>query len=388
MYYRGECASVYVYTDGVDESMVQSSIYNQTGILARAFPAPKYLTMPAVGIDISNYAIKYVFLKRDKGAVSLSSYGKIDLPLEVVERGEIKDPVTMVKLLSRVREENHFEYSHLALPEEHAYLFQINVPKGSRAEVEQMLEFHLKENVPIGADEAVFDFSIFKENKKSYDLNVSVYPTEIASGYMQVLHEAGFKVLSLEIEGQATARTLTDPTDDAPVLIIDIGRDSASVSIPRKGDVTFTANIDTGGDHFTRSIARELNISFQEAERLKRKHGFCDISEGKMVYDGLYSEISKFAEAIRKHLMYWQMHINAGGADADDVSKVVIVGGNANIKGLAEYLEGTLEVPVEVGDIWKNIFSYESYIPNIHASVSLEYATAVGAALRSIHRSS
>jgi Tfp pilus assembly PilM family ATPase len=107
-----------------------------------------------------------------------------------------------------------------------------------------------------------------------------------------------------------------------------------------------------------------------------------------MVYDGLYSEISKFAEAIRKHLMYWQMHINAGGADADDVSKVVIVGGNANIKGLAEYLEGTLEVPVEVGDIWKNIFSYESYIPNIHASVSLEYATAVGAALRSIHRSS
>ena len=377
-----------MYTGGVEENMVQSSMYNQPGILARAFPAPTYLTMPAVGMDMSNYAIKYVSLKRDKGVVALDSYGTVDLPLEVIERGEIKDPETVVKLLSRIREENHFEFMHLALPEEHAYLFQINVPKGSRAEVEQMLEFHLKENVPIAADEALFDFSIFKENKKSYDLNVSVYPTEIASGYIQVLEEARFKVLSIEIEGQATARTLTDPKNDAPVLIIDIGRDSASVSIPRKGDVTFTANIDTGGDHFTRSVARELNISFQEAERLKRKHGFCDIPEGKMVYDGLYPEISKFAEAIRKHLMYWQMHINSGGEEAEEVTKVVIVGGNANIIGLAEFLEATLEVPVEVGDVWKNIFSYETYIPDIHASVSLSYATAVGAALRSIHRSS
>ena len=112
--------------------MVQSSLYNQTGILARAFPAPTFLTMPAVGIDISNYAIKYVSLRRNKGAVTLNSYGKIDFPLEVVERGEVKDPETIAKLLSRVKDEHHFEFVHLALPEEHAYLFQINIPKGSR----------------------------------------------------------------------------------------------------------------------------------------------------------------------------------------------------------------------------------------------------------------
>lgn len=363
-------------------------MYNRSGKFARAFPAPEYLSMPAVGIDISDYAIKYISFKRKGGRVELDSYGKIDLPLDVIERGEIKDPETIVKLLSRIKKEYGFEFAHLALPEEHAYLFQMELSHGSRAEVEQMLEFHLKENVPIGADEAVFDYEVLRETKENYEFNVSVYPENIASQYTLALEEAGFKILSVEIEGQATARALIGEKDLAPMLIIDIGRNDASLSISTDGVVTFTANLETGGDYFTRAIARGLDVSFQEAEKLKRKHGFRDTPDDSVVFDQLLPVVAKFAEAIRKHLMYWQMHMNSSGGETGEVSHVVLVGGNANIAGLAEYLEVTLGVSVEVGNVWKNIFSYEEYIPNMHASSSLEYTTAIGLALRSLMRSS
>lgn len=363
------------------------SMYNSSGNFVRAFPAPEYLTMPAVGIDISDYAIKHVAFSRKKGMVELQSYGKVDLPLDVIERGEIKDPGTIIKLLSRLQEENDYKFAHLALPEEHAYLFQMTLPHGSRAEVEQMLEFHLKENVPIGADEAVFDYGIINSTKENVELNVSVYPANIAAQYINVVEEAGIKPISVEIEGQATARALIGKKDTAPMLIIDIGRNDASLSISTGGVVTFTANLETGGDYFTRAIARALDVSFQEAENLKRKHGFRDTEEDKVVFEGLFPIIEKFGETIRKHLMYWQMHMNKKESGGEEISHVVLVGGNANVSGLAEYLESLLDIRVEVGDVWRNVFSYDEYIPKMHASTSLEYTTAIGLAIRSLIRS-
>lgn len=361
-------------------------IYNTIGFFGRAFPAPEFIAMPAVGIDISDYAIKYIALQRNKGAVELQAYGKVDLPLEVIERGEINDMKTMVKLLSRIREEHDFEFAHVVLPEEHAYLFQLEVAKGDQVEIEQKLEIHLKENVPIGADEALYDFNIIQETEETYTLNVSVYPTSIAVQYVEVLEEAGFKLLSVEIEGQATARTLLGDTSTTPTLIVDIGRNSASIAIARGGEVTFTANLETGGDYFTRAIARGLDVSFQEAEKLKREHGFRDTPADKIVFDHLQPMVLKFSESIRKHLMYWQMHMNSNGSEKEDVGRVILVGGNANVAGLAEYLEATLEVTVEVGDVWKHVFSYDTYIPDMHAQKSLEFTTATGAAIRSLLR--
>ncbi len=366
--------------------MKPSSVYNNTSLFARAFPAPKYLTFPAVGIDISDYAIKYVALSKRKDSVKVKTYGKVDVPADVIERGEIKDPETIIKLLSRIKDENSIEFAQLALPEEHAYLFQMDVPSGNREEVEQALEFHLKENVPMAAGEALFDYSVIKETKDSYELNVSVYPINIADQYINVVKKSGYKLLSVEIEGQATARAIIKNENKTPMLIIDIGRNNASLSISTNGVVTFTANLDTGGDYFTRAISRNLDVSFQEAESLKRKYGFCDSKEGELVFSSLLPVISKFAEAINKHLMYWHMHMSVGDEKVEEISQVILVGGNANVVGLAEYLETFLEVPVEVGDVWQNAFSYDEYIPNINASNSLEYTTAIGLALRALLR--
>lgn len=339
--------------------------------------------MPAVGIDISDYAIKYIALSKNKENITLEAYGKIDLPFEVIERGEIKDPETVVKLLSKIKTEHGFEFVHLALPEEHAYLFQIQVPKGSPEEIEQMLEFHLKDNVPIGAEEAVFDYNVLNESETEYTLNVSVYPQSIATQYVEVLEASGFKTLSIEIEGQATARALVFEKHSMPTLIVDIGRNSANLAITKNGEVTFTATLEMGGDYITRAIARELNISFQEAEKLKREKGFRDLPETRMVFDCLLPLMNKFAESIQKHVMYWHMHMTTKDGE---VGRILLVGGNANVVGLSEYLEAVLEVPVEVGDVWSNIFSYEEYIPPMRSSSSLEYTTAVGVALRNIFR--
>jgi type IV pilus assembly protein PilM len=341
--------------------------------------------MPAVGIDISDYSIKYVHLEHEHGHVVLKGHAKIDLPIGTVEHGEIKDFTTITKMLTKIREDNNFHFVHLSLPEEHAYLFQTNLPLASQEEVEQMLEFHLKENVPITAEEALYDYGVIKQTASAYVANVSVYPAPIATLYLEALAAAGLTPLSVEIEGQATARALLHPHDTSTNIIIDVGRSDASLSISLAGTVGFTAGLEIGGDHFTRSISRHLNVSFQEAEKLKRDGGFADTPSNAAVYEALLPTVSQLKETINKHYLYWQMHAD-NELGSTDVSRVILVGGNANLLGMPEYLEAGLEVPIEIGNVWQNVFSFEEFLPPLPAHQSLEFASAVGLALRSVMR--
>jgi Tfp pilus assembly PilM family ATPase len=93
--------------------------------------------------------------------------------------------------------------------------------------------------------------------------------------------------------------------------------------------------------------------------------------------------VADLADAIHKHFTYWHKHAGVGEAQ---LSRVILVGGNANMMGLTEYLEAMLGVPVVVGNVWTNIFSFKEYIPDMHHTESLEFATAIGLALRSIIR--
>ena len=52
------------------------------------------------------------------------------------------------------------------------------------------------------------------------------------------------------------------------------------------------------------------------------------------------------------------------------------------MRGLPEYLEGALAIPVATGDVFTNLASREYWIPEPDYAESLAYATAIGLALR------
>jgi hypothetical protein len=82
-----------------------------------------------------------------------------------------------------------------------------------------------------------------------------------------------------------------------------------------------------------------------------------------------------------RHQTYW----NSPPEDEPPrrpIERAIICGGNANLRGFPEYLEGFLNVPVSIANVWENAFSFDSYVPPMHFAESLEYATAVGLSLR------
>jgi type IV pilus assembly protein PilM len=216
---------------------------------------------------------------------------------------------------------------------------------------------------------------------------VSVYPQEVVAEYVAVAEEAGLMPLSFEIEGGAASRATVSDNAQETVMLIDLGKAGAGVSIVNGCSLAFTSTLEVTGDDLTRAISRNLNVSYAQAETLKKEKGFVKRPESEDVFNALLGTVSALRDEVVKHFAYWQVHSAKEYSFAKPIRRVLLVGGNANLRGLREYLSAALDVPVERGNVWVNVAPFEEYIPPISRVESYRYATAIGLALRGTMKS-
>jgi Tfp pilus assembly PilM family ATPase len=63
------------------------------------------------------------------------------------------------------------------------------------------------------------------------------------------------------------------------------------------------------------------------------------------------------------------------------IVKIILCGRESGLQGLPDYLEATLGLSVELANVWCNVFSFDSYIPQIPRKESLAYASVIGLSL-------
>ena len=69
------------------------------------------------------------------------------------------------------------------------------------------------------------------------------------------------------------------------------------------------------------------------------------------------------------------------------MTKILLCGGGANLKGLSELLALELKIPVEIANPWVNILSEDQKeTSELPFEKSLGYAVALGLALRGIKK--
>ncbi len=352
-------------------------------------PTPPYLLMPAVGLDISDHSVKCIEFTRTRlHGRRLKRFVSVPVPRGVVEGGKIVDKKKLTEVLSILAREHRIHFVRASLPEEAGYIFPAYVPRHlSDEEIREVLQFKLEENVPLTSDKAVIDFEVVPGAPLipgQQMVSVSAYPTTVAQEYVDLLFAAGLEPLSLEIEAQAVARAVVPKKTKDVSMIVDIGRGQSGIAITQGQAVRFTATVDVGGDEIDAVLQSVLpDASSDDVTNIKNNQGlrYLDDTLGQ---EELMLFAKKLADELDRYIVYWQTHKDIKGVDVThkSVGRIYLVGGNANIAGLPEYLEGALRVPVAKGNVWENAFSFDMFIPELPESESLGYAPAVGLALR------
>jgi ethanolamine utilization protein EutJ len=132
----------------------------------------------------------------------------------------------------------------------------------------------------------------------------------------------------VEGAGMEVTAILDEPTAANAVLgiengvIVDIGGGTTGLSILRNGKVVYTADEPTGGTHLSLVISGNYQITFEEAEKIKK-----DKNRQKEILTIVRPVVQKMAAIVKKHI------------EGYDVEDIYLVGGTCCLKGIEEVFE-------------------------------------------------
>jgi len=203
------------------------------------------------------------------------------------------------------------------------------------------------------------------------------------------VNRAGVRVDDTVLEPFASAEAcLTQDERELGACLLDIGGGTTELIAYTGGVVRHTAAIPVGGDHFTNDLAVGLRTPIPEAEKIKRE--YAQACRELMTEDGAIEIASvgdrpprtifarMVAEIVQPRaqelLMLIRDELRRAGLDAQIPAGIVLTGGGAHLRGLAELAERVFNLPVRVA------------VPRGLAEMSEEvcrpeYATAVGLVL-------
>lgn len=360
--------------------------------ILRAFPVPARVSMPSIGLDISDRSIKFVELLPARGRFSVGRYATKEIPEGIIMGGAVQKRDELVTVLRSLAEEYKLSFVRASLPEEPGYIFTTTVPAASPEEIRSLLAFKLEEHVPIAPSEAIIDFDEIAECGTEdvhapaghKHVAVSVYPNTTASEYAALLRDAGLTPVSLEVEAQGLARAVVPASETCGCMIVDIGAVRSGIVVVGGGAVRFTTTVEIGGSSITNAITTAFpKASPQEVLDIQNTEGLRHQADEsvRMACEHLAQTLSS---EIERYYVYWQTRKDAQGSGLPihAIKRIYLSGGYANVAGLPEYIERTTRVQTRRADVWVNALDVNTTIPPISYEDSLGYAPAIGLALR------
>lgn len=158
-------------------------------------------------------------------------------------------------------------------------------------------------------DGVVVDFSgaitLLRRLKEQVETKLGLKLTSATSAYPPGVPQAEVRATAyvLQAAGLDCIGMLDEPTAANNVLqisdgaIVDVGGGTTGIAIFRKGEVVYTADEPTGGTHFSLVIAGAKNLTFEQAEELKK-----DPREQARLFPLVRPVMEKVGSIVRRHV--------------------------------------------------------------------------------------
>lgn len=330
------------------------------------FPPPSFMTMPAFGLSFEGDVFRMVSFKKKHHDLILESAKEFKIDPSAFNSGEISKPDKILEVLKKISDVADTKFVNFVLPEDHAYVYEAVVPLPEEGEVDEAVEFSLDQNIPLSAAEAVSDFSIIEgpfthQDVKSVRVAVSAYSRNLAEAWVEMLNQSGLVPISMTSGAQALSKSVVAEGDRRPVLLAHILNDKAIIAIVADGFVRFATTVAVNDENVSKAL---------------------ESSAGQRITESV--ELLAIRDELKKVASYWMSKEGIKSkSEPRSIKSVILTGRMSGMSEVAEYLAKHLGVPVTLGDVWRNAFSTEFFVPEISFDDSLGYAIAAGAALPS-----
>jgi len=166
------------------------------------------------------------------------------------------------------------------------------------------------------------------------------------------------------------------------VALLNIGAATMNINILNGTRSVFARDASVGGSQYTSLLQKELGLSFEQAEAVKRGMTLPDGVEPKPIQPIIETVSDILALEVKKTFDFYRA--TAQESDAA-IHKILLAGGGSKLPGLPDFLARRFEIPVEVFDPFRQIeVDARKFDPDYMREIVPEMAVAVGLALRGV----
>lgn len=344
-----------------------------------------------VGLDIGTTKIAVIVgRKNEHGKIEILGYGKV--PSIGVKRGmvanidntvqSIKDAVAEAAAKSGVdikfvnvgiaglhikslqhrgniiRENSEVEISQEDIDKLCNSMYNLNMSPG-----EEILDV-IPQEFSIDGEHGIMTPKGMIGSSLEANFHIIIGQTAAAKNIYKCVRKAGLEVVELILEPIASSvAVLSEEEKEAGVVLVDIGGGTSDIAIFHSGIIRHTAVIPLGGEILTEDIKEGCSIIKKYAEELKIKFGSALARENReeeivaipglrgrppkeISLRNLASIIQARMEEIIEHIYF---EIRNSGYEKKLIGGIVLTGGGANLKHLAQLTEFMTGMDTRIG---------------------------------------
>lgn len=343
-------------------------------------------TKGVVGLDIGSATVKLVELREKKGGqYVLQRIGVEPLSPEAIVDGSIMDSSLVVDAIGKLTEQTGVKNTKFATSVSgHSVIIKkIELPMMEPDELADSIRWEAEQHIPFDINDVRLDYVTLSDDdpgRENMDVLLVAVKREKVNDYVSVISQSGKSPAIVDVDAFAIQNAYELNYDLDPlknVALINMGAGVSNINIVARGQSVFWRDISFGGNQFTEALQREFNLSFDQAETLKRGDpvGSYTASDGRKVLDQVSGEM---ANEIQKTFDFFGATSSEGPVD-----ELVLSGGCALTPNLQEILRERFGVPVELLNPFRQVMFKESdFNREWLESIAPMLAVSVGLAIR------
>jgi type IV pilus assembly protein PilM len=339
-----------------------------------------------VGLDIGSSALKAVELKQTRTGFELVHIAHQNLQSDTIVDGHIIDLNHVSDSISRIWSDQHIKTDQVATSlSGHAVIVKkILLPEMPEEELDEQIHWEAEQYIPFDINDVNLYHEIISHDAMSQNMDVLLVACkrDKIAQFTQVISQAGKQPVIVDVDAFALQNAYEvnyNPSPTQTVALLDIGASVMTINIVRGVTSIFTRDISAGGNQYTDLLQKELNLTFEQAESVKRGATLDQHAASEQIQPALQSVSEMLALEIQRTLDFFR----ATAVDSPAIDRMLLAGGSSKVSELTEYLADKFQMPVERFDSFRSIkFDPKKFDDEYLRELSPNMAVAVGLAVR------
>ena len=311
------------------------------------------MSTPLVCFDIGSDTLKMAVLSADKDAVRLEDFAVVNLAVPPDTPVEERNAVVAQTIRFMLDERKlRPKTIHISLSGQSVFVRFVKLPAVEESKVAQIVRYEAQQQVPFPIEEVEWDHQVIGDTSgEEIDIVLVAIKTEIVSGLIEAIRKQHIEVETVDVSSLAlyNAMLYNEGPFETSTACVDLGARTTDLIIA-EGINLWSRSIPIGGESFTQAIAKELGVSIEEADKLKRlvavgpEGAAAPVGAdetARRASEAVVKVLNRLLAEVRRSIGYYRTQ-----SQGSPVQRLLISGGGSFIKGIDAFLAAKLNVEV------------------------------------------